>query len=70
MSSLWMACNDSSIKNVSNLFSLPNVGSFFTIIQNLKSGLSQEKKTVFTDGIFETDAYGVPSKSQNPTVLG
>jgi hypothetical protein len=23
-----------------------------------------------TDGIFETDAYGVPSKSQNPTVLG
>ena len=24
----------------------------------------------FTDGIFETGAYGVPSKSQNPTVLG
>ena len=23
-----------------------------------------------TDGIFETVAYGVPSKSQNPTVLG
>ena len=23
-----------------------------------------------TDGIFETGAYGVPSKSQNPTVLG
>ena len=22
-----------------------------------------------TDGIFETGAYGVPSKSQNPTVL-
>jgi hypothetical protein len=22
------------------------------------------------DGIFETGAYGVPSKSQNPTVLG
>ena len=23
-----------------------------------------------TDGIFETGAYGVPSKSQNPTVFG
>ena len=23
-----------------------------------------------SDGIFETGAYGVPSKSQNPTVLG
>ena len=23
-----------------------------------------------TDGIFETGAYGVPSKSQDPTVLG
>ena len=23
-----------------------------------------------TDGIFETGAYGVPSKSQNPIVLG
>ena len=23
-----------------------------------------------TDGIFETGAYGVTSKSQNPTVLG
>ena len=23
-----------------------------------------------TDGIFEIGAYGVPSKSQNPTVLG
>ena len=23
-----------------------------------------------TDGIFETGAYGVSSKSQNPTVLG
>ena len=23
-----------------------------------------------TDGIFETGAYGVPSKSQNPNVLG
>ena len=23
-----------------------------------------------TDGIFETGAYGVPSKSENPTVLG
>ena len=26
--------------------------------------------TSLTDGIFETGAYGVPSKSQNPTVLG
>ena len=25
---------------------------------------------ILTDGIFETGAYGVPSKSQNPTVLG
>ena len=24
---------------------------------------------LLTDGIFETGAYGVPSKSQNPTVL-
>ena len=23
-----------------------------------------------TDGIFETGAYGVPNKSQNPTILG
>ena len=23
-----------------------------------------------TDGIFESGAYGVPSKSQNPTILG
>ena len=27
-------------------------------------------KCHLTDGIFETGAYGVPSKSQNPTVLG
>ena len=26
--------------------------------------------SALTDGIFETGAYGVPSKSQNPTVLG
>ena len=26
--------------------------------------------STLTDGIFETGAYGVPSKSQNPTVLG
>ena len=26
-------------------------------------------KTVKTDGIFETGAYGVTSKPQNPTVL-
>ena len=25
---------------------------------------------ISTDGIFETGAYGVPSKSQNPTILG
>ena len=25
---------------------------------------------LLTDGIFETGAYGVPSKSQNPTLLG
>ena len=25
---------------------------------------------ILTDGIFETGAYGVPSKSQNPTILG
>ena len=25
---------------------------------------------LLTDGIFETGEYGVPSKSQNPTVLG
>ena len=25
---------------------------------------------ILTDGIFETDAHGVPSKSQNPTILG
>ena len=25
---------------------------------------------LLTDGIFETGAYGVPSKSQNPIVLG
>ena len=30
-----------------------------------------KKPMIFlTDGIFETGAYGVPSKSQNPTVLG
>ena len=27
-------------------------------------------KTLLKDGIFETGAYGVPSKSQNPAVLG
>ena len=27
-------------------------------------------QNLLTDGIFETGAYGVPSKSQNPTVLG
>ena len=27
-------------------------------------------KLTLTDGIFETGAYGVPSKSQNPTVSG
>ena len=26
--------------------------------------------STLTDGIFETGAYGVPSKSQNPTILG
>jgi hypothetical protein len=29
-----------------------------------------EKWFFIADGIFETGAYGVPSKSQNPTVLG
>ena len=27
-------------------------------------------KNTLTDGIFETGAYGVPSKSQKPIVLG
>ena len=27
-------------------------------------------KPLLTDGIFETGAYRVPSKSQNPTILG
>ena len=26
--------------------------------------------SILTDGIFETGAYGVPSKSQNPTIVG
>ena len=30
-----MACNDSSIKDVSNLFSIPNIGSILSSIQNL-----------------------------------
>ena len=30
----------------------------------------QWAKESLTDGIFETGAYGVTSKSQNPTVLG
>ena len=34
-------------------------------IENNKSGL-----VLLIDGIFETGAYGVPSKSQNPTILG
>ena len=29
-----------------------------------------KKHFLLTDGIFETGAYGVPSKSQNQTVLG
>ena len=29
-----------------------------------------EVTLILTDGIFETGAYGVPSKSQNPIVLG
>ena len=29
-----------------------------------------EGPVVLTDGIFETGAYWVPSKSQNPTILG
>ena len=29
-----------------------------------------EVTLILTDGIFETGAYGVPSKSQNSTVLG
>ena len=33
--------------------------------------MNGEGKTSFlTDSILETGAYGVPSKSQNPTVLG
>ena len=37
----------------------------------LKSPLTSVLKqhTSLKDGIFVTDAYGVPSKSQNPTVL-
>ena len=31
---------------------------------------TQFMKAPLTDGIFETGVYGVPSKSQNPTVLG
>ena len=30
----------------------------------------QKVPKLLTDGIFETGAYGVPSKSQNSTVLG
>ena len=29
-----------------------------------------ETKMLLTDSIFETGAYEVPSKSQNPTILG
>ena len=34
--------------------------------------ISQEKQAwkALTDGIFEFGAYGVPSESQNPNVLG
>ena len=38
----------------------------------LKANVSQENRVlchVLTGGIFETGAYGVPSKSQNTTVL-
>ena len=35
----------------------------------IKKKLLQEL-TPLKDGIFESGAYGVPSKSQNPTVLG
>ena len=27
-------------------------------------------QNLLTDGIFETGAYGAPSKSQNPTIMG
>ena len=30
---------------------------------------NRKKLVIFRDGIFETGAYRVPSKSQNPTVL-
>ena len=33
---------------------------------NLRLGLDMS----FTDGIFENGAYGVPRKSQNPSILG
>ena len=35
-----------------------------------KDFLRYGRNTPLTDGIFETGAYGVPSKSQNPTILG
>ena len=35
-----------------------------------KTGFQQALSIYLTDDIFETGAYGVPSKSQNPTILG
>ena len=64
-----MACTDSSIIYVCNLFSLPNIGSILLLSKILRLDYLK-KKPVLTGGIFETDAYGVPSKSQNPIILG
>ena len=36
----------------------------------LKNKLNTQLPVALTDGIFETGAYGVPSKSQNSTILG
>ena len=40
------------------------------IFFNNKYYANLDQGNLLADGIFETGAYGVPSKSQNPTVLG
>ena len=43
---------------------------FFKAYYEEESFNLDKYESILTDGIFETGAYGVPSKSQNPTVLG
>ena len=51
-------------------FTIVLISRISTMVNGTLLNFGKRYEDDLTDGIFETGAYGVPSKSQNPTILG